>query len=357
MAYDPVIAPNGIVQALEAHRGRVDQTRENSARYAQSFATYTTTGDGQFLIEDAHMFGCKFTQQPIIAYGYSLDDEQLVSDRLPRCNGGVRSWIRDKAGLYTGAYVFLLVDTTPLVRTTLSPVEEAEASATPKTFVDLFDRPDNALIGNGWVQTGGDFYINTSRVLIHEATAWMGQPFGRVNLSCQAHLRTPDTTQPAVWAWGNSSEGGPSGYVFAFSGSAGGVNMTLRAKDVQVHGIHFGPAGVPIGNAQMTMKMEVIEANDVVTVKCWANGALQFTYQQPSADAPTGMYSGVGNQGPAGNQHIDDYSMAQITDTQTEPPDPEAVDPVEYAPVYVIEHDFTFTAIAMKDLPAHLLDL
>lgn len=114
MAYDPVLQPMDLVQAIEQHRGRVEQTRENSARYAQSYATYTTTGVGEHQFDEPNLFGCTFTDQPIVAYGFSLDGSQYVEGvPLPRCVGGVREWVRDARGFYVGAYVYLAVDTLP----------------------------------------------------------------------------------------------------------------------------------------------------------------------------------------------------------------------------------------------------
>lgn len=108
--YDPFLSTNPVVGALEQHRGRVEQVRENSARIAQSFATYTTTGVGEFEIEEPHTFGCTFSEQPIVAYGSSLNGEQLVPGQFPRIFGSVREWITDTRGFYIGAYVFFVID-------------------------------------------------------------------------------------------------------------------------------------------------------------------------------------------------------------------------------------------------------
>lgn len=117
MAFDPVLQPNGIVRALEQHRGRVEQTRENAARYAQSYATYTTTGVGEFRIEEINLFGCTFSEQPIVSYGFSLPTDELddlpqvmVTGALPRCSGGVQAWFRDDNEFYVGALVYVTVD-------------------------------------------------------------------------------------------------------------------------------------------------------------------------------------------------------------------------------------------------------
>lgn len=110
MANDPFLSTNPLVGALEQQRSRVDQVRENSARYAQSFGTFTTTGIGEFEIEDPHLFGCTFADQPIVAFGFSLNGDQLVPTQFPRCTGGVRSWVQDARGFYIGAYVICLVE-------------------------------------------------------------------------------------------------------------------------------------------------------------------------------------------------------------------------------------------------------
>ena len=45
------------------------------------------------------MFGCRFQDQPIVAYGHSLDGLQLIAGSFPRCFGGVRQWIKDERDL------------------------------------------------------------------------------------------------------------------------------------------------------------------------------------------------------------------------------------------------------------------
>ena len=44
MAYDPVFSTNPIVGALKGHRGFVERTRENSARYAMAYQSFTSRG-------------------------------------------------------------------------------------------------------------------------------------------------------------------------------------------------------------------------------------------------------------------------------------------------------------------------
>lgn len=104
-----------IFGSLESHRGRIEQTRENSGRLARSHGTWTTTGSGEMIVPDAFLFGVTFTQQPSVAYGCSMpeiegESQELVAGSVPRANGGVHRWVRDRNGFYTGANVYFTVD-------------------------------------------------------------------------------------------------------------------------------------------------------------------------------------------------------------------------------------------------------
>jgi len=138
MAYDPFFSTNPVVETIEAHRGKVEQIRENTARLASAYATYSTEGDGEFLLDEPHLFGCTFTERPIVAYGFSMGDsdneDQLVIGKLPTANGGVRRWVTDVRGFYIGAYVFFTVDTATVARTTAPTGAEDPPS--------LFSPPD-----------------------------------------------------------------------------------------------------------------------------------------------------------------------------------------------------------------------
>lgn len=112
MANDPVLITNPLVSALEAHRGKIEQTRENEARTAQSSAIYTTDGSGDFVPDEPHYFGCTFVEKPIVSYAFEVHDGANLKD-VPRCSGGVREWIQDSRGFYIGAWVAYAVDGAP----------------------------------------------------------------------------------------------------------------------------------------------------------------------------------------------------------------------------------------------------
>lgn len=129
MATDPFLSSNPMVAATEAHRAKVEQTRENSARLAQAYITITTTGDGEFQIPDAALFGCTFTEQPIVATGFSLDGLQLAEGHFPRCHAFVRSWVQDDRGFYLGAFIALVVETSLIVAGAPDPAPTADSNA------------------------------------------------------------------------------------------------------------------------------------------------------------------------------------------------------------------------------------
>lgn len=88
------------------------QVAENSARGAVAWGTAHTQGWGETVVEEPIMFGVTFIAQPMMAYGFCLDDdEKLVEGRFPRANGGVLRWITDEEDFYVGAHVFTTVAT------------------------------------------------------------------------------------------------------------------------------------------------------------------------------------------------------------------------------------------------------
>lgn len=85
-------------------------TDENSARAATAWGTVHTVGWGEFVLDEAIMFGVTFTEQPIISYGFCMDDDnQLVTNQMPRCSGGVLRWVQDTNDFYVGAHVMVTV--------------------------------------------------------------------------------------------------------------------------------------------------------------------------------------------------------------------------------------------------------
>lgn len=148
MAYDPFLSTNPLVDALEAHRGKVEQTRENTARLAQAFASYETTGDGEIILNEPYLFGCTFIERPTTSYGFALNEAANAAGidvqfgKLPQASGGVREWVKDGRGYYTGCYVFFSVRTQAITRTTPVDPDEDPApvvdptAATPNYVID-----------------------------------------------------------------------------------------------------------------------------------------------------------------------------------------------------------------------------
>lgn len=97
--------------SMEGHRSRLRQHQENTARLAQSFAEYSTSGWGETRIQTITEFNCTFIERPHVSYGYSVDGDTLVDTRFPRCWGGVYRWKTNPRGHYTGAWVFIVAET------------------------------------------------------------------------------------------------------------------------------------------------------------------------------------------------------------------------------------------------------
>jgi hypothetical protein len=104
---------NPLVQAAEAHRGRLEQTRENTARQAESFATITSHGVGEVQHTTVVTFDCTFVEKPSVAYCFSLDGDTLIDGYFPTSSGAVWKWQIDSRGFYVGAYVFFVITGDP----------------------------------------------------------------------------------------------------------------------------------------------------------------------------------------------------------------------------------------------------
>lgn len=87
----------------------VEQARENRARQAFSWGRYESVGWGEWSYPDVLEFGVTFVREPIVTYGYSVEDSESL-DRLPMSTGGVFRWRQNDKGYYTGAHVFVVVD-------------------------------------------------------------------------------------------------------------------------------------------------------------------------------------------------------------------------------------------------------
>lgn len=109
MGLDPFFDSNPLVRTLAGDRGRVEQTRENSARHAICYTQVATLGMGEVLVETVLPFDCTFVEQPRVAYGFSLDGDLLVDGNFPSSSGGVWKWQQDHREYYLGAYVYFVI--------------------------------------------------------------------------------------------------------------------------------------------------------------------------------------------------------------------------------------------------------
>lgn len=99
-------------------RQRQNQIGENSARQANAWATFLTTGWGEVEFPDCYEFDLTFAERPFVSHSYVVlsndltdEDEILVPTRYPRAYGGVYGWKQNSHGFYTGAWCFAIVDT------------------------------------------------------------------------------------------------------------------------------------------------------------------------------------------------------------------------------------------------------
>ena len=115
MAVDPGF------RALEQRRAHLDAIRENSSRLATCQATFTTHGWGEMKLPDVAYFSGSFIDRPSVSTGFAIDGDALVPTRFPRVSAGVYKWLQDRSGFYTGAWVFIVVDTqSPFIATTVA---------------------------------------------------------------------------------------------------------------------------------------------------------------------------------------------------------------------------------------------
>lgn len=104
------------------------QVAENSARGALAWGQVHTNGTGELTLDDPILFGVTFVHEPIVMYGFALqDDDQLVAGRFPRCSGGVLRWVTDAEDFYVGAHVFVTV-------ATADPLLAAQSQNVPADF-------------------------------------------------------------------------------------------------------------------------------------------------------------------------------------------------------------------------------
>lgn len=101
---------------MEQQRAAINRHRENAARLARSYATWTTTGWGEFRVAHCFDFDCIFTEAPIFLTGLAVVDEdnegvELVTGRFPGVTAGVWKWRLNENHYFTGAWVFFNVST------------------------------------------------------------------------------------------------------------------------------------------------------------------------------------------------------------------------------------------------------
>lgn len=100
---------------LENRRAEVERHQENSARVAESFARFRSSGQGSIEFPERVDFGLTFIEEPYMSFGTFLDtddlDDKLANEQgtstppMPIVSGFVTDWDRDERGFYVGAWV------------------------------------------------------------------------------------------------------------------------------------------------------------------------------------------------------------------------------------------------------------
>ena len=107
-----------LLDELDARRERTNQDDENSARLAQCYALFTSTGLGSYQHPGRIAFDVTFIEKPFVSYAAAVDPEDLSdavgfggSDEvpLPHCTGYVTGWDQDERDLYIGCWVSVRV--------------------------------------------------------------------------------------------------------------------------------------------------------------------------------------------------------------------------------------------------------
>lgn len=102
---------------MELRRAQIEAQKENTARRAKCYATWTTKGIGEILAPKPFYFNVTFTEEPIFLSGMALaEGSDLIAGHFPRATCGVYEWVKQPAPKgtkehYVGAYVFFVVDT------------------------------------------------------------------------------------------------------------------------------------------------------------------------------------------------------------------------------------------------------
>lgn len=109
----------GLLDDLDRRREEAARHWENSARMAQAYAVFETTGQGTQQFEDRIDFGLTFIEKPVVSYASSIDVEALadllgIEDEtetpLPNTSGFVTHWDQDERDFYVGCWVAVRVN-------------------------------------------------------------------------------------------------------------------------------------------------------------------------------------------------------------------------------------------------------
>lgn len=113
----------GILDEYESRRHESARHRENSARLAQAYAKFETSGQGTLEFDERVDFGLTFIEEPYMAYGSFCDTDALnelqglepgESPLLPNCTGYVTDWDLDERDFYVGCWIGVRVNFSPL---------------------------------------------------------------------------------------------------------------------------------------------------------------------------------------------------------------------------------------------------
>ena len=99
---DVPLARSAVFVAQEQRRRFLTDTSENSARYASSFVTFSTSGWGEFQSPDCQYFDTTFVGAPSISHSFYIDGDALESLGhivIPHANDGRCSRLAHRVGI------------------------------------------------------------------------------------------------------------------------------------------------------------------------------------------------------------------------------------------------------------------
>lgn len=104
-----------ILDQYDYRRETAERHKQNGARPANSYARFTTLGQGTIEFAQRIKFDLTFIEEPVMSYGCYVDAENLATLQgvkdvmLPSCTGYVTDYDTDDRGFYIGCWIAMRV--------------------------------------------------------------------------------------------------------------------------------------------------------------------------------------------------------------------------------------------------------